>query len=92
MKLHEARICIDCEEIFVLEVVEYLGMKAKTDHCPSCGSRSHCLLRRWIPTMEDMEYITKNKPLFPKEGQGEITNKKEGSGGFIPWNPERMRT
>ena len=60
MKLREARICIDCEEIFVPETVAFVDQKAKMDHCPSCGSNQHYLLCRWIPTMESVEHIVKN--------------------------------
>jgi hypothetical protein len=40
MKLREARLCLDCEE------VHQEGM------CPACGSESFAYLSRWVPAPE----------------------------------------
>jgi hypothetical protein len=44
MKLKDARICIECEEIFENSMI-----------CPSCTCKSNVLLSRWVKTMVDYE-------------------------------------
>jgi len=43
MKLADAYLCIECEEIF-----DYKGQT--NPQCPSCTSRSHAPLSGWVPT------------------------------------------
>jgi hypothetical protein len=57
MKLNKARICLDCDELFVPETLQFLDQTKRMDHCPACGSGSHYLLCRWIPTMESVIHI-----------------------------------
>ena len=40
MQLHEARLCLDCEELHTL------------DHCPRCASEAFAFVTRWIPAKE----------------------------------------
>lgn len=47
MKLRDARLCIDCDEVYEAE-----GTYAR---CPSCGSESFALISRWIPTLNQSE-------------------------------------
>lgn len=55
MKLRDARLCADCDEVYESE-----GVYAS---CPSCGSESFSLISRWIPTVNQFE-------LWVKERQG----------------------
>ncbi len=48
MKLRDARLCADCEEVYEAEGCLYAA-------CPSCGSKSFYLVSRWIPTLNDFE-------------------------------------
>jgi len=47
MKLINARLCAECEEVF-----EMTGAVAE---CPACGSTSFCLISKWVPTMKMYE-------------------------------------
>lgn len=47
MKLRDARLCADCDEVYEAE-----GIYAR---CPSCGSESFALISRWVPTLHDFE-------------------------------------
>ena len=40
MHLHEARLCLDCEELHTL------------DRCPQCASDAFAFVTRWIPASE----------------------------------------
>jgi hypothetical protein len=40
MHLHEARLCLDCEELHTL------------DRCPLCASDAFSFVTRWIPASE----------------------------------------
>jgi hypothetical protein len=40
MHLHEARLCLDCEELHML------------DRCPQCASDAFAFVTRWIPASE----------------------------------------
>ncbi|MEW5745249.1 MAG: hypothetical protein AB1805_07435 [Nitrospirota bacterium] len=51
MKLRDARLCLDCEEVYQAE-----GVLSAT--CPVCGSESVTLLCRWVPTMREFEQVT----------------------------------
>jgi len=44
MKLADARICIDCEEIYEGSII-----------CPACTAKSGIPLSKWIQTMADYE-------------------------------------
>jgi hypothetical protein len=45
MHLHEARLCLDCEELHTL------------DRCPRCASDAFAFLTRWIPANEQRRAI-----------------------------------
>ncbi|GER92665.1 hypothetical protein A45J_0383 [hot springs metagenome] len=53
MKLRDARLCADCEEVY----------KAKGIYacCPSCGSETFCLVSQWIPTVSAFEQWVKER-------------------------------
>lgn len=55
MKLRDARLCADCEEVY-----EAKGIYAR---CPACGSKTFALINRWIPTANEFE-------LWVRERQG----------------------
>ena len=40
MKLREARLCLDCDEVYLEGV------------CPGCGSETFAYLSRWVPAPE----------------------------------------
>jgi anaerobic ribonucleoside-triphosphate reductase len=44
MKLKDARLCIDCDEVYEAE-----GLSAC---CPSCKSESFSLITRWLPSVD----------------------------------------
>lgn len=46
MKLRDARLCINCDEVYEAGIYGY---------CPACGSEVFGLLSSWIPSMEDSE-------------------------------------
>jgi len=52
MKLRDAMICLDCDEVFCLETVHFMGQKVQMDHCPSCGGKQITRLCRWFQTMK----------------------------------------
>lgn len=41
MKLREARLCLDCDEVH------------QEPMCPGCGSESFAYLSRWVPTPDE---------------------------------------
>lgn len=43
MKLKNASICLDCDEVFVSEWTKGI--------CPICASRASAPMSRWLPTM-----------------------------------------
>ena len=47
MKLKDARLCADCDEVYEAE-----GVYAQ---CPACGSEAFALISRWVPTLQDFE-------------------------------------
>lgn len=53
MKLRDARLCINCDEVYEAE-----GIYAR---CPSCGSESFALISRWVPTVADFERWLKER-------------------------------
>jgi hypothetical protein len=55
MKLRDAFMCLDCEEIFLPETIEFLDQKVTIDGCPNCTSQAVARLSNWIPTMKDFE-------------------------------------
>ena len=46
MKLKDARLCLDCEELHDQE------------RCPQCASEAFAFVTRWIPTARDVERAT----------------------------------
>jgi hypothetical protein len=56
MKLPEAFLCIDCDEVFIA--------KGNAPRCPSCGSSAHAPLSRWVKSMEGYE-----REQFDKAGE-----------------------
>jgi hypothetical protein len=40
MHLHEARLCLDCEELHV------------SDRCPQCASDAFAFVTRWVPASQ----------------------------------------
>ena len=60
MKLKDARLCAECEEVF-----EAIGAVAE---CPVCGSTAFCLMSRWVPTMAMYErHVEKIKRAVVRE-------------------------
>jgi len=55
MKLREAMICLNCDEVYKPEVVEFLDQRVCLYDCPSCGSTAVTILCRWLPPMYDKE-------------------------------------
>lgn len=56
MKLRDAFMCLDCEEIFELETIEFLDQKNKLiEGCPNCAGHAVARLLNWIPTMKESE-------------------------------------
>jgi DNA-directed RNA polymerase subunit RPC12/RpoP len=53
VKLRDAYICLDCEEIFIPEIFKFLDQPMKQDCCPNCGGKSSARLSRWLPTMNE---------------------------------------
>jgi hypothetical protein len=53
MHLHEARLCLDCEELHTL------------DRCPHCASDAFAFLTRWIPA-NDQRRAVPRKPIAPR--------------------------
>lgn len=47
MKLRDARLCINCDEVY-----EAQGVYSR---CPSCASESFRLICEWIPTVAEFE-------------------------------------
>jgi hypothetical protein len=57
MRLDDARLCLDCEEIH------------EEQECPSCGSEAFGFLTRWIKSTRD---TTSAKPVPPKARPPEV--------------------
>ncbi len=56
MKLHEAYLCIDCDEIFVANETN--------PSCPSCNSRSFAPISGWLTSWEAFDRLNaRRKPL-----------------------------
>jgi len=53
MKLRDARLCADCDEVYKAK-----GLYAR---CPSCGSESFALISRWVPTLHEFEKWIDNR-------------------------------
>lgn len=51
MKLRDARLCLDCDEVYSAE-------DAQDGCCPSCGSKAAYLLSKAIPTIQAFEQST----------------------------------
>lgn len=54
MKLRDARLCINCDEVYDV-VGEVYG------RCTACGSESFALISRWIPTVNQFERWLKER-------------------------------
>jgi hypothetical protein len=52
MKLKDIFICLDCDEVYKPEVVEFMDQRVCLWDCPSCGSQAVTILCRWLPPME----------------------------------------
>ena len=50
MKLRDALLCIDCDEVFTTK-----GSPCNA-RCPTCGSRVSAPLFTWVPTSNAYEY------------------------------------
>ena len=53
MKLRDAIICLNCDEIFDSIICTNTKTKIFMNWCPSCGSHAAHRLCRWIPTMNE---------------------------------------
>jgi len=53
MKLRDARLCADCDEVYAA-----FGIYAR---CPACGSEAFTLISKWLPTVADFEKWVKEK-------------------------------
>ena len=51
MKLKDVKVCLNCDEIFEFETIEFLDQEVLMDTCPACGSRHSYRLSTWIPTL-----------------------------------------
>jgi hypothetical protein len=51
MKLIDVHLCLDCEEVFEVGIVQLFDQKTRVDCCPSCGGSSSAPLSKWIQTM-----------------------------------------
>ena len=61
MKVNEARICLDCEEIY-----------NDSGPCPACGSRSNWFLVRWLQALNAPAGPPKVIPLWPLKKPAEL--------------------
>jgi len=57
MKLKNAMICLNCDEVFEYEIVEFLDQKILIGPCPACGSQHSHRLCTWIPTIGTIKNI-----------------------------------
>jgi len=66
MKLRDVMLCLDCDEVFVQEVVHFLDQKVKIDYCPVCGNQQLFRVSKWLSTMNqkncDCMYNGKTPP------------------------------
>jgi|GEM_PF-2760830 len=61
MKLKDAMICLNCDEVFELEIVEFLDQKVQMLSCPACGSPHSHRLCTWIPTIDTVTNVIYEK-------------------------------
>lgn len=53
MRLADAMLCLDCEEVFPRD--------ERTSPCPKCGNRESVPVARWIDTMRMLEIEMEKK-------------------------------
>jgi len=46
MKVSDAKICMNCDEVFDKD----------NQQCPACGSNSFVWLNMWLPSMEELRW------------------------------------
>jgi anaerobic ribonucleoside-triphosphate reductase len=54
MNVKEAKICLDCEEIYDFTMTHFF--------CPKCGSEKSWLLVNWLKSIGEIIEIIKNHP------------------------------
>ena len=78
MKLKDARLCVECDEVYEGFAVTDINKVSseRMFQCPSCGSLSSLPVSQWLPTMNSLE---RSKSL--KEFRWNGKNVKVSEGG-----------
>ena len=57
MRLKDAYLCVDCDEVFTLS-------RSSGYKCPNCGEESFGSLERWMGRMDDTEVRREEKEMI----------------------------